>query len=91
MVVTPMRDKPEPGKPAPGRDSDRENALMKTDEVLATLEISKPTLYVLIDEGRIAPYPPKNPLLKRPRRLTFKREDVMALKAQIDEAQASQD
>ena len=89
MVVTPMRDKPH--KPAPGKasTSDEGSDLMKTDEVLAVLEISKPTLYKLIEEGTLTPLP-KNPLLKRPRRLLFKREDVERLIEQQDE-QARQD
>lgn len=51
---------------------------MTAIEAAKALGISRTTLYKLMREGAIAPIP-TSPLLKRPRRLLFRRADVLAL------------
>lgn len=53
--------------------------LLTTQQVLDLLGISKPSLYKLINAGIIAPVP-ANPLLERPRRLYFERDEVERVK-----------
>jgi len=52
---------------------------MSAKQVADELNISRTTLQRLIVEGKIKPIETDNPLLKRPRRLTFRRSDVEAL------------
>ena len=51
---------------------------MGTAEVVARLGVSRMTIIRMIDEGVLTPIP-KNPLLKRPQKLLFRREEVEAL------------
>lgn len=56
--------------------SDQEgDQVLTTAETLALLQVSKPTLYRMMDEGVLAPLP-SNPILMRPKRLLFRRADV---------------
>ncbi len=54
--------------------------LLTTKDVLARLEISRPTLYKLMRNGKIAPVDNEKPYLSRRVRLLFKAEDVERLR-----------
>lgn len=55
-----------------------ENEMLNTEQVLEKLKISKTTLYRLMKEERLLPVG-TNHLLKRQRKLLFRRSDVEAL------------
>ncbi len=57
------------------KDKDQEADVLTTQEALALLRISRPTLYKLIQEGSLAPIP-VSPALLRPKRLLFRRSDI---------------
>jgi predicted DNA-binding transcriptional regulator AlpA len=52
--------------------------MLTVDETLRLLGIGRTKLFLLMKEGRIEPAN-RNPLLKRPRALRFRRADVEAL------------
>ncbi len=58
-----------------------EGELLSTEEVIDLLGISRTTLFKLMREKKIEPIP-TSPLLKRPRRLRFRRADVERLMRQ---------
>lgn len=76
MVVTLMSDDRNSPKHQPGGED-----LLTTDEVLAELKISKPSLYKLIHQGILEPLPHSS-LISRARRNYFRREDVERAKEQ---------
>ena len=57
-----------------------EEVLLSTKEVLARLEISRPTLYAMIRRKQIAPIEDKKPYLQRRTRLLFREADIERLR-----------
>ena len=53
---------------------------MTTKQVAEALCVSPDTVHNLVKRGILTPVNASNPLLKRPRRLLFRRADVEALK-----------
>jgi predicted site-specific integrase-resolvase len=53
--------------------------IMEAKEVAQYLNISRTSLQRLIVAGRLKPVNPTNPLLARPKKLLFARQDVEAL------------
>jgi excisionase family DNA binding protein len=53
--------------------------LLTTEQVARELGVSRPTVFRLIERGRLTPVP-SNPVLMRPRRFLFRREDVDKVK-----------
>lgn len=59
--------------------ADETGDVMTTDEVARELGVSRATVLRFVERNKLTPLP-SNPLLDRPRRLLFKREDVERLK-----------
>lgn len=57
-----------------------EEVLLSTKEVLKRLEISRPTLYAMIERKQITPVEDRKPYLKRRVRLLFREADVERLR-----------
>lgn len=58
--------------------TETDNQKMSVEQVCAFLEISRPTLFKLVGQGRITPLP-GNPLKEREAKF-FRRSDVLALR-----------
>lgn len=56
------------------------DTLLSTKQVLERLGISRPTLYALIDRGKIKPIEDDKPFLNKRVRLQFREEDVERLR-----------
>ena len=53
---------------------------MTTSQVARALGVSADTVRRWVKAGRLRPITPANPLLRRPKSLRFRREDVEALR-----------
>jgi hypothetical protein len=65
-----------------GRNLDRmeEDKVMRAEDVMKELNVSRATLHRLVRSGVINPIEKKNPLLKRPKAFTFLSSEVQRVK-----------